>query len=332
MPVSLYTFLLLCISILFKPSKQHFNYPSTESNQSSLPLCVKVRENPNLKKHREIISTPLDSIDSTHFKNGFWLPDDCTPRAKLAILFAYRNREKNLLITLPNLISILQKQRFGFKIFIIEQTQDTIFNRGKLLNVGYEVQKNDEVNFDCLIFHDIDMILVDERLSYGCDKVTPIHLASKRWTFDSDGNEIPLGQSFGAVSAINPAIFTRVNGYSNLYWGWGGEDDDLLKRLKIKRLGLSPIGRSTDSKYNWNMVDHGNTREGEGNPVNFERFQLRKTAKERYKSDGLNTLDFEILEFYSEPLFQRVLVDVGVNSTHPEPTYKSKSQIKMNKL
>ncbi len=27
------------------------------------------------------------------------------------------------------------------------------------------------------------------------------------------------------------STFKRVNGYSNEYWGWGFEDDDLLLRL-----------------------------------------------------------------------------------------------------
>jgi hypothetical protein len=30
-----------------------------------------------------------------------------------------------------------------------------------------------------------------------------------------------------------------VNGFSNLFWGWGGEDDDMANRLRIKKLFIS---------------------------------------------------------------------------------------------
>ena len=30
--------------------------------------------------------------------------------------------------------------------------------------------------------------------------------------------------------------YRRINGYSNDYWGWGGEDDDLLTRQDLTNL------------------------------------------------------------------------------------------------
>jgi len=35
---------------------------------------------------------------------------------------------------------------------------------------------------------------------------------------------------FGGVVAISPAHFALVNGFSNRFYGWGGEDDDFRQR------------------------------------------------------------------------------------------------------
>ena len=77
---------------------------------------------------------------------------------KLAILIAYRNRERHLITMLPYLIELLQHQKLHFKIFIIEQTQNTTFNRGKLMNVGYDLISHESIPFDCIVMHDIDIV------------------------------------------------------------------------------------------------------------------------------------------------------------------------------
>ena len=35
----------------------------------------------------------------------------------------------------------------------------------------------------------------------------------------------------GGVLAVGHENIFRVNGYSNVYWGWGNEDDDFSARL-----------------------------------------------------------------------------------------------------
>lgn len=37
-------------------------------------------------------------------------------------------------------------------------------------------------------------------------------------------------ENFGGVSSMSKDHFKTINGYSNLFFGWGGEDDDLFNR------------------------------------------------------------------------------------------------------
>lgn len=41
---------------------------------------------------------------------------------------------------------------------------------------------------------------------------------------------IPYSSFVGGVLAMNETVFQLVNGFSNLYLGWGGEDDDMSVR------------------------------------------------------------------------------------------------------
>ena len=35
---------------------------------------------------------------------------------------------------------------------------------------------------------------------------------------------------FGGAILLKPDEFERVNGFSNQFYGWGGEDDDMFRR------------------------------------------------------------------------------------------------------
>jgi hypothetical protein len=51
----------------------------------------------------------------------------------------------------------------------------------------------------------------------------------------------------GGVLNMRTEHFQRVNGYSNLYWGWGAEDDDMayryVSRVSIILFSPSPVDK-----------------------------------------------------------------------------------------
>ena len=117
-----------------------------------------------------------------------------------------------------------------YQIFIIEQSDDKPFNRGKLLNIGYKYAIDN--GCDYFVFHDVDMLPEDVDYSYT-DK--PLHLATHLQEHDY---ETTFFDYFGGVTMFNKEDFELINGFSNEYWGWGFEDDDLLIRCLDSNLEL----------------------------------------------------------------------------------------------
>ena len=63
---------------------------------------------------------------------------------------------------------------------------------------------------------------------YLCfEKRQPMHYSGY---IDKFQYKIPYIDLFGGIVAFTAEIFEKINGYSNEYWGWGGEDDDLFRK------------------------------------------------------------------------------------------------------
>ncbi|XP_072902063.1 beta-1,4-galactosyltransferase 6 isoform X2 [Hemitrygon akajei] len=108
---------------------------------------------------------------------GHWKPGDCKPRWKVAILIPFRNRHEHLPILFRHLIPMLQRQHVQFGFYVIEQAGNYPFNRAMLFNVGF-LEAIKDLDWDCLIFHDVDHIPESDRNYYGCGQM-PRHFASK---------------------------------------------------------------------------------------------------------------------------------------------------------
>lgn len=141
---------------------------------------------------------------------------------RLGIIIPFRDRELHLLQSAP----ILKK--IG-TLYVIEQVDDKPFNRAKLLNIGYADFKNE---FDYFAAHDVDLIPEEADYSF-CEN--PCHLATMAEQF---GYKMPYAKYFGGVTLLPNEKFEQVNGFSNEYFGYGGEDDELRRRFEEKNITI----------------------------------------------------------------------------------------------
>jgi hypothetical protein len=212
---------------------------------------------------------------------------------KMCLVIPYRDREEHLEKFLPSIESKLSEEGIDYHILIVEQSEEKLFNRGKLLNVGYSFT-NDEYDYYC--FHDVDMLPLETDYSY-CE--FPTHLAARASQF---GGKLPYEGYFGGVTMFNKESFKKVNGYSNDYWGWGAEDDDMLKRcftagVTIQRKSCSYQSIDHDRPVN---PEYGN------NLIKYNNFNNRIYNK--LSLEGLNTLRYELLEKNTEGSVTRIKV------------------------
>jgi hypothetical protein len=146
---------------------------------------------------------------------------------KLGIIVPYRARDKQLLIFKRAISNYLNDKNIPFELIIVEQDKARLFNRGKLLNVGFVYAK--KLKCDYVVFHDVDMIPID--VDYSASNF-PVQLSTNFISPDKSFNRILFDEYFGGVTIFPIDIFEMINGYSNQFWGWGYEDNDLLHRCR----------------------------------------------------------------------------------------------------
>ncbi|CAO2580439.1 Beta-1,4-galactosyltransferase 1 [Lemmus lemmus] len=170
---------------------------------------------------------------------GRYSPKDCISPHKVAIIIPFRNRQEHLKYWLYYLHPVLQRQQLDYGIYVINQAGETMFNRAKLLNIGFQEALKD-YDYNCFVFSDVDLIPMDDHNAYRCF-AQPRHISV---AMDKFGFSLPYVQYFGGVSALSKQQFLAINGFPNNYWGWGGEDDDIFNRSR-------PV--SYDSVGSWSL-------------------------------------------------------------------------------
>ncbi|OON20708.1 N-acetyllactosaminide 3-alpha-galactosyltransferase, partial [Opisthorchis viverrini] len=165
------------------------------------------------------------------------------------------------------------------------QADDAPFNRAKLFNVGY-AEAIKVFRFGCAIFHDVDLVPINDLNPYDCNLEASKHVMHLGVGLDVRGFKLNYPRLVGGVLKMTTRQFVSVNGFSNKYWGWGQEDDDMERRLRQRNLSYVHISPSV-ARY------AAMTHEKQPKVRRDEHLDLLKSANVRLSSDGLTTLKYK---------------------------------------
>ena len=204
-----------------------------------------------------------------------------------AIIIPYRDRRKHLEYFIDNTVPLIQKHLPHTKIIVVEQANDKLFNRGKLLNVGF-MEYKDKTNY--FFTHDVD-------INPNIDVIKTVYSNNN---IDVYRIKSPHTTSLGGIIKVKHDIIFDINGFPNYIWGWGIEDRALYYRCCMKKYKI------TDNKnQSFKIMPHisnaityinGKKEISDMWSQNYIDTLNEKQKEEMIMGSGLNNLDYNILE------------------------------------
>lgn len=208
------------------------------------------------------------------------------------ILIPYRNRKKHLDYFFSNSWNLIKEHLKNTKLVILEQEEGKLFNRGKILNVGFKEYLDKTKYF---ITHDVDVNPKNNTmLLYNKDDIDSI-----TGIFNSPCITL------GGICKISSKNVDKMNGFPNNYYGWGCEDKALYNRAVYNNIKINYNHYSNDKNIEtyfirFNDIDDRIRDNTFGIKTNFEYNYFKKLNREKQyehiMSSGLNNLEYKILE------------------------------------
>jgi hypothetical protein len=190
----------------------------------------------------------------------------------------------------------------NFHIYIIEQSNDgELFNIGKLKNIGFELASMDQ-KFNHYVFSDIDTIPDYDLMDYYIKtpkNVLSLAIRGTRWEEKDLKNREILKPFLGALISFSSKLFTKINGYPNNFWGWGGEDDAIFNRLIFSGNGIvnyPKIGGVIDIEESKEMKTLNIGEKLKDEVKDRIRYEKLYEDIRSWDKNGVNSLKYDILE------------------------------------
>ena len=238
-------------------------------------------------------------LDPTSFASEICSRSD-SDKCKTALVVPFRDRSQQLKEFLHNIRPFLRAQNVSYFIIVVDQEDRKPFNRGKLLNVGFIEANLMRDDLECFIFHDIDLLPIDTRNWYTCGK-RPRHLTAN---VDYFRYNLPYVDLMGGAIAIDRQQFIKVNGFSNEFFGWGGEDDDFAQN-RLKRHNIVPTRFNTKISRYKSISDVKAKK-----TVDKMSNDKHKTSFINDVDDGLSNIEYSVVSSITKTFYTHLKVNL----------------------
>jgi DNA-directed RNA polymerase II subunit RPB2 len=178
-------------------------------------------------------------------------------------------------------------------ILVVEQSKDgKKFNRGALLNIGYDFIVEKMPHFTTFLMHDVDILMEPDIIEkyYVEDERKIVHLGML--IKNSKYKETKESYFLGRVIRFSKSAYKEINGFPNTFYGWGGEDDALAHRI-----GNIPVYRPNEKKEGIELETVNDIIEDESKTYK-EEYKIEQLIADnlQWKIDGINSLQYTIVE------------------------------------
>jgi len=242
-----------------------------------------------IKNNYQIILDRYKELRTNTIKEKLYIDDiKYNKDTKVAIIVPYRdNKIQDRALQLKQFSEYYHNYLDNIDIYIIEQSDDgKKFNRGCLLNCGFELAKK-EKQYDMYIFHDVDLISpVELKPVYTYVSPNPIHIASL-WT-----EKYKHTHFFGGITSFSGETYEKINGYPNNFYGWGGEDDAVYNRMIMCNMIVYRLKSNTEiiikdisQTYTQDFIEM----------VNLQKKHNLLKDMDHWKTNGLSNLKYNII-------------------------------------
>lgn len=180
---------------------------------------------------------------------------------------------------------------------------------------------------DCIVLHDVDLVptfpnrLMVEKGDYRCRDM-PFHMSNVVYSLSTRKKIKYYNFLTGGILSMRPGHFIDINGFSNRYYGWGAEDDDLTVRMISNDMCVKRSYRTLGGVFYNLDKDHAPFTMLRHKPsaINGNRGSVMKVFQssiKNMKSDGLNAVE-EVTKMEDVVLYStltllriRVIQEVG---------------------